>query len=131
MWSSASHPAGPHGRLVQKMVNWAPMAVLKYIIISIVKKENQYIIIYYKAGILRTSISDHYGIFSISKKATMSSNNSVIKKRSFFDKYICSSNNRQANESCDYETDSAQLAFTRFQGVIKQHFEYNLKCSLS
>ena len=53
----------------------------------------------------------------------------MIKKRSFCDKYIYSFNNRLRNESWDfvYETDSIQLAFTRFQGVIDQHFEYNFK----
>ena len=33
-----------------------------------------------KAGILRTTISDHYAIFCISKKETLSSNNTIIKK---------------------------------------------------
>ena len=82
-----------------------------------------------KAGILRTSISDHYAIFCISKKETLSSNNTIIKKQSFSDKYIYSFNNRLTNESWDfvYETDSTQLAFTLFQGVIDQHFKYNFK----
>ena len=82
-----------------------------------------------KAGILRTSISDHYAIFCISKKETLSSKKTIIKKRGFCDKCIYSFNNRLTNESWDfvYETDSTQLAFIRFQGVIDQHFEYNFK----
>ena len=82
-----------------------------------------------KAGILRTRISHHYAIFFISKKETLSSNNTIIKKRSFCDKYTYSFNNRLTNESWDfvYETDSTQLTFTLFHGVIDQHFEYNFK----
>ena len=70
-----------------------------------------------KAGILRTSISDHYAIFCISKKETLSSNKTIIIKRSFCDKYIYSFNNRLRNESWDfvYETDSTQLTFTGFK----------------
>ena len=63
------------------------------------------------------------------KKETLSNNNTIIKKRCFCDKYIHSFNNRLTNEFWDfvYETDSTHLAFTRFQGVIDQHFEYIFK----
>ena len=82
-----------------------------------------------KAGIFHTNITDHYAIFCISKKETLSSNKTIIKKRSFCDKYIYSFNNRLTNESWGfvYETDSTQLAFTLFQVVIDQHFENNFK----
>ena len=52
-----------------------------------------------------------------------------FKKRSFCDKYFYSYNNRLTDETWDlvYKTDSTQLAFTRFEGLINQHFEYNFK----
>ena len=86
-----------------------------------------------KAGILRASISDHYAIFCISRNETLSNDRRCIEKRSFSEKNIFAFNNRVTNESLDfvYETECMQLAFTRFQGVINQHFELILKCSLS
>ena len=82
-----------------------------------------------KAGILRTSISDHYAIFCISRNETLSNDRRCIEKRSFSGKNIFAFNNRVRNESWDfvYETECMQLAFTRFQGVINQHFETNFK----
>ena len=82
-----------------------------------------------KAGILRTSISDHYAIFCISRNETLSNDRRCIEKRSFSEKNIFAFNNRVTNESWDfvYETECMQLAFTRFQGVINQHFETNFK----
>ena len=82
-----------------------------------------------KTGILRTSISDHYAIFCISRNETLSNDRRCIEKRSFCEKNIFAFNNRVKNESWDfvYETECMQLAFTRFQGVINQHFETNFK----
>ena len=82
-----------------------------------------------KAGILRTCFSDHYAIFCIYRNETLSNDRRCIEKRSFNEKNIFAFNNRVTNESWDfvYETDCMQLAFTRFQGVINQHFETNFK----
>ena len=82
-----------------------------------------------KAGILRTSISDHYAIFYISRNETLSNDRRCIEKQSFSENNIFAFNNRVTNESWDfvYETECMQLAFTRFQGVINQHFETHFK----
>ena len=82
-----------------------------------------------KTGILRTSISDHYAIFCISRNEALSINRRYIEKRSFCEKNIFSFNNCITNESLDfvYETECTQLAFTRFQEVINHHFEANFK----
>ena len=76
-----------------------------------------------KAGILRTSISDHYSIFCISRNETLSNDRRCIEKRSFSEEKKIAFNNRVTNESWDfvYETECMQLAFTRFQGVINQY----------
>ena len=60
-----------------------------------------------KAGILRTSISDHYAIFCISRNETLPNDRRCIEKRSFCEKNIFAFNNRVINESWDfvYETE--------------------------
>ena len=76
-----------------------------------------------KAGTLRASVSDHYAIFCISRNETVSSDRRCIEKNIF------AFNIRVTNESWDfvYETEGMQLAFTRFQGGINQHFETNFE----
>ena len=57
------------------------------------------------------------------------STNNLITKRSFCDKNVYKFHNRLKNESWDfvYSSKCVQSAFTRFQGVIDQHFSTNLK----
>lgn len=82
-----------------------------------------------KPGILRTSISDHYSIFCIMKNVPLINDKKKITKRSFCDKHIAAFQRRLACQSWDfvYESENTQLAFTRFQQVINQHFDKNFK----
>ena len=81
------------------------------------------------AGILRLSISDHYAIFCICTHTTTMKENNIITKRSFCDKNIYKFCSLLQNESWDFMYDNCgvQSGFTRFQGVLDQHFHSAFK----
>ena len=80
-------------------------------------------------GILKCSISDHYGIFCIDNYCKISNNETQISKRSFCNKNIARFKNCLRNESWDfvYLSNDIQSAYSRFQGVLDQHLNTSFK----
>ena len=68
-------------------------------------------------GILKISISDHYGIFCIDNDCKMSNNETQVSKRSFCNKNIARFKNCLLNESWDfvYLSSDIQSVYSRFQ----------------
>ena len=72
------------------------------------------------AGILRISISDHYGIFCINKNCKVTIDQSVTIKRSFNNKNRAQFNHCLRNQTWDtvYDSTDMQSAYSEFQRVI-------------
>ena len=72
------------------------------------------------AGILRISISDHYGIFCINKNCKVTIDQSVTIKRSFNNKNRAQFNHCLRNQTWDtvYGSTDMQSAYSEFQRVI-------------
>ena len=73
-------------------------------------------------GILKTSISDHYGIFCIDNDCNLKNDKAEIVKRSFTLKNIASFKNCLQNETWDFVhlSNDIESAYHRFQGVLGQ-----------
>ena len=74
------------------------------------------------SGILKTSISDHYGIFCIDNDCNLNNDKAQIVKRSFTLKNIANFKNCLQNVTWDfvYLSNDIESAYQRFQGVLDQ-----------
>ena len=81
------------------------------------------------SGILKTSISDHYGIFCIDNDCNLNNDKVQIVKRSFTLKNIANFKNYLQNVTWDfvYLSDDIESAYQRFQGVLDQLLNTNFK----
>ena len=81
------------------------------------------------SGILKTSISDHYGIFCIDNDCNLNNDKAQIVKRSFTLKNIANFKNCLQNVTWDfvYLSDDIESAYQRFQGVLDQLLNTNFK----
>ena len=81
------------------------------------------------SGILKTSISDHYGIFCIDNDCNLNNDKVQIVKRSFTLKNIANFKNCLQNVTWDfvYLSDDIESAYQRFQGVLDQLLNTNFK----
>ena len=81
------------------------------------------------SGILKTSISDHYGIFCIDNDCNLNNDKVQIVKRSFTLKNIANFKNCLQNVTWDfvYLSDDIESAYQRFQGVLDQLLNANFK----
>ena len=72
------------------------------------------------AGILRITISDHYGIFCINRNCKVTIDQSVTIKRSFNNKNRAQFNHCLRNQTWDtvYGSTDMQSAYSEFQRVI-------------
>ena len=80
-------------------------------------------------GILKISISVHYGIFCIDNYCTISNDKTQVSKKSFCNKNIARFKNCLLNESWDFVDLSKdnQSAYSRFQGVLDLHLNTSFK----
>ena len=81
------------------------------------------------SGILKTSISDYYGIFCIDNDWNLSNVKAQIVKRSFTLKNIANFKNCLQNVTWDfvYLSDDMESAYQRFHGVLVQLLNTNFK----
>ena len=81
------------------------------------------------SGILKISISDHYGIFCIDNDCNLNSDKAQIVKRSFTLKNIANLKIFWQNVTWDfvYLSNDIESAYQRFQGVLDQLLNTNFK----
>ena len=79
--------------------------------------------------LLKTSISDHYGIFCIDNDCNLNNDKAQIVKRSCTLKNIANFKNCSQNETWDfvYLSNDIASAYQRFQGVFDQLLNSNFK----
>ena len=81
-----------------------------------------------QCGLLHVNISDHKGLFCINSSATLPDTNITTVKRNMNQKNISLFNSSLGRESWQFIYDNnTQNAFTRFQGVLDQHFDKNFQ----